>query len=50
VLAQPEPALHQQKRWQRTGDQQQVVEMIVKKSAVDPGFEHPPVESIEGTA
>jgi len=47
VLAQLEPALEQEQGWQGAGDQQEVIEMVVKERAVDMGLEDPPVQRVK---
>jgi hypothetical protein len=49
VPPQFQPSLKQQEGRQGTRNQQQVVEMVVQKPAVDPRFENPSVERVERT-
>jgi hypothetical protein len=47
ILAQAKAALGQQNRRQRAGDQQQIVEMIVQKGAVNVRFDQPAIDRVK---
>jgi len=50
MLPQAKPALHQQQRRQRTGHQEQVIEMKTEECAVNVRTDQPTIDSIKQTA
>jgi hypothetical protein len=50
VVAQTEPALHEQNRWKRARNQQQIIEPGMKENAVAMRLDQPPIGRIKQAA